>query len=114
MSDPLLPMHPNLKDSETKYESYPPGQVTRKSQRAFTLGVVGDRQTIFCLILHAVLILAHVALIIVLTQHYERRVVVNIGKSSNTMSTVVTVLTQTIGTASHSLPRPSKIAHSRF
>ncbi len=94
MSDPLLSTSVDElpKNWDATHETS-----ARMQPRRFSTSS-GLRGQIFCVALHVILVLAHVALIVVLAHHYEHEVTVNTGHESNTMSILVTVISQVIGT----------------
>lgn len=56
-----------------------------------------------CIAMHALLVLAHVALVVVYVLHLEHHVIVDIGTSSNMLSVTTTVIAQVIATVRYSL-----------
>lgn len=89
MSDPLLPM-PGLRASKPELGA----------PRSPTSSFWGAFQAHLCIGLHLILVLVHVALVVVISHHYEHRVSVDTGHPANRLSLIVTASSQTIGTVS--------------
>ena len=98
MLDPLLEKE---EPNEHGHQNSPLiSRMQLRTRKFYNLLITDSAQVLVCLALHSLLILAHIALIVVLSQHAEHGVVVESIEASNDMSLAVTVITQTIGTVS--------------
>ncbi|KIP09766.1 hypothetical protein PHLGIDRAFT_302484 [Phlebiopsis gigantea 11061_1 CR5-6] len=88
MSDPLLSVPDKTVDEHQDFHPHRDASAWTTSQPEVYL----------CIILHTLLVLAHVALVVVIAHHYEHRVTAETGDHATRLSTIVTVVTQTIGT----------------
>ena len=102
MDDPLLhsPARPYDEDNEIvgilAQEPMFPAQKTAQKRKPKSDHKL---QVAICVVLHVLLILGHISLFIVYSDHYEHRFVVTFGSpTAKWLPTVVTALSQLIGT----------------